>query len=211
MDQLTLKYLRIIVPGFALLFGIYPIYNEYFIHSKSLTVTDYGYLTLIAITLGAIYHITNLQKLIVMPSNYFITKNIKEKLISMCRPRLTKSQETKISEKRRYMHVFYNLIDNDESLKRKGANVYFNGLFLTSTADIFLILISFSCIYKYLTRINFHEYNYNILFLIISFLSAVFHLTSTLNHIMLSNEQLEYIDSHKNLRDSVKLKFDEIL
>jgi hypothetical protein len=109
------------------------------------------------------------------------------------------------------MHVFYNLIDNDESLKRKGANVYFNGLFLTSTADIFLILISFSCIYKYLTRINFHEYNYNILFLIISFLSAVFHLTSTLNHIMLSNEQLEYIDSHKNLRDSVKLKFDEIL
>jgi hypothetical protein len=63
MDQLTLKYLRIIVPGFALLFGIYPIYNEYFIHSKSLTVTDYGYLTLIAITLGAIYHITNLQKI----------------------------------------------------------------------------------------------------------------------------------------------------
>lgn len=211
MDQSTLKYLRLLIPGFIFVIGIYPIYKEYITHSDLLTALDYSSLTLIAILLGSLYYITNLQEIAVMLSLSFIRNNIKKRLISMYHPPLTKVQESKISKNRRYMHVFYNLIDNDESLKKKGANVYFNGLFLTSTADICLILFFFFSIYKFLPKISLEEYKYINTFIIIACLSVVLHICTVWKHIMLSDEQLDYIESHKSLKDSVKLKFDEIL
>jgi len=209
MDQTTLKYLRIFIPGLIFLVGFYPIYNHYFSKLFNVTSIDFSYLTLLSLISGSIYYQLNLQHLITRPSHYFITKNIKKKLINISKINLTKVQEEKISNKRKYMHVFYNLIDNDESLKRKAAIVYFNGIFWTSTADSFLINICFHFLYRYkLTEVE-KACELSNIFLLLTILSIVLHIISVIKHIILSNDQLDYIRTNKS--DEVNLKLNGIL
>ena len=169
------------------------------------------YISFISILLGAIYYQLNIQRIITKPSHYFITKNILDKLIKSYGKEVTDEQRKTLKYKDAYMTTFYKVIDNDESLKRKGDNVKFNGIFWTSTADVFLIFIVFYLLYKY----AFKEVN-NIdsitSFLIYSsIISFVLHLISAKKHLNLSNKQLDPIINDKELSSIVKTRFDDIL
>lgn len=209
MEQGTLKYLRILIPGLIFLLGFYPIYNMYFSDIYKITSIDFSYLTLLSVITGAIYYQLNLQHIITSPSHVLITKNIRKKLISISAISLTDSQKKKVKKERKYMHVFYNLIDTDESLKRKTANVYFNGIFWTSTADSFLINIVFYFLYKYKFTELPKSIEYSKIFLILSIASIVLHIISVIKHINLSNDQLGYIRTH--YQADVNLKLNAIL
>lgn len=209
MDQVTLKYLRILVPGLIFLLGFYPIYNKYFTDLYKITTIDFSYLTLLSVIAGSIYYQLNLQHIVTRPSHFFITNNILNRLITISGLHLSLIQLGKIKKDRNYMHVFYNLLDNDESLKRKSANVYFNGIFWTSTADSFLINIVFYFLYKYkYTEIKNYE-EYSNMFLILAILSIILHIISVVKHIYLSNDQLSYINTH--FQQDVKTKLNGIL
>lgn len=109
------------------------------------------------------------------------------------------------------MRVFYNIIDNDESLKRKGMNVMFNGIFWTSTADSALINFAFYFTYKYCYPTIENVHTLMSFFLFTGIISIGLHIVSVIKHIYLSNEQLNPIVQDKKLSAIVEEKFNEIL
>ena len=209
MEQGTLKYLRLLIPGLIFLLGFYPIYDRYFSGLYEVKSIDFSYLTFFSVIIGSIYYQLNLQRLITRPSHYFITKNICKRLIMISGLSLTEIQKKKVKKERKYMHVFYNLLDKDESLKRKTANVYFNGIFWTSTADSFLINGAFFLLYKYMF-VDFQlSYEYSQIFLVLAISSIILHVISVIKHINLSNDQLQYLETH--YQSDVNTKMNAIL
>lgn len=109
------------------------------------------------------------------------------------------------------MTAFYKVIDNDESLKRKGENVRFNGIFWTSTADFFFLSILFHFIYKYCYEDIANLVNYKKIFLYVAGVSLILHVISVIKHIILSNEQLNPIINDESMSNTIKDKFNEYL
>lgn len=211
MEQKTLKYLRVFIPGFVLLLGLYPIYNHYFSEIYDITSLHVMYISFISLLLGAVYYQLNIQRIITKPSHYFITKNILDKLISAYDREISAEERKTLKYKDAYMTTFYKVIDNDESLKRKGENVKFNGIFWTSTADISLIFIILFFIYKYFFAEIKNIELLTTFLLYTAIISFILHLISVKKHINLSNKQLNPIVNDKELSSIVKTKFDDIL
>ncbi|WP_224998729.1 hypothetical protein [Cesiribacter sp. SM1] len=210
MEQKTLKYLRIFIPGVMILLGGYPIYYHYFAEAYDLSGLNVTYATYLSVLLGAIYYQLDIQRLITKPSHYFITNNILNKLIKAYDREVSKNEKKSLVFKDNYMTVFYHIIDNDESLKRKGENVRFNGIFWTSTADSFLINMTFYFLYAYFPQL-IDVILLRKIFLFAAIISLALHIISVIKHIRLSNKQLNPIVHDKNLSLKVKNKFDEIL
>jgi hypothetical protein len=211
MEQKTLKYLRVLIPGIIILLGAYPIFLHYFGEAYDFKGLGITYITFISILLGGVYYQLNVQRLLTSVSHYFIRRNILNKLIKAYGKTVNDAQREKLMFKDNYMTVFYKIIDNDESLKRKGLNVMFNGIFWTSTADSALISFAFYFIYKYGYRSIEKVDDLLSIFLFTGCISIVLHLISVLKHIRLSNEQLNPIMTDRELSKKVEDKFDVIL
>ena len=211
MEQKTLKYLRVFIPGFVLLLGLYPIYDHFYSEVLDVKGLHVIYISFISLLLGAVYYQLNIQRLITSPSHYFITKNILDKLISAYGKVVTKEQRKTLLYKDAYMTTFYKVIDNDESLKRKGENIKFNGIFWTSTADVALIFIVLYFIYKYFFQDIKNVESIISFLLYTSIIAFLLHLISVKKHINLSNKQLNPIVNDKELSSIVKERFDDIL
>jgi hypothetical protein len=211
MEQKTLKYLRVFIPGFVLLLGLYPIYDHFYSEVLDVKGLHVIYISFISLLLGAVYYQLNIQRLITYPSHYFITKNILDKLISAYGKVVTKEQRKTLLYKDAYMTTFYKVIDNDESLKRKGENIKFNGIFWTSTADVALIFIVLYFIYKYFFQDIKNVESIISFLLYTSIIAFLLHLISVKKHINLSNKQLNPIVNDKELSSIVKERFDDIL
>jgi hypothetical protein len=159
--------------------------------------------------MGAIYDQFNFRYIVVKLSGYFIGESIFARLLSIYNKQITSSQKDYLKKDKRYMHVFYKLVDNDESLKKKTNNVYFNGIFWTSSADLLLISLVFWFVYGWpFTQID-HARLFSNLFLILAGLALVLHILSVRRHRRLSNEQLEFIAIYKDAE--VINDFDKIL
>jgi hypothetical protein len=209
MEQKTLKYLRVLIPGLLILIGLLPIKSQIIILGISFNGLDYNYIILLAITIGAIYYQLNIQRIITRPSHYLITKNIYDSLLKIYSQNIDPIEKKNIWKNKIYMDVFYHIIDNDESLKRRSNLVYFNGIFWTSSADIFLISLIYWILYKFnfITSPNYGELTKALV--IISFLSLFLHVISVVKHIKLSNNQLKYIERYR--KSEVDKKFNELL
>lgn len=107
------------------------------------------------------------------------------------------------------MQVFYRLTDNDESLKKKTNNVYFNGIFWTSSIDLFVLCVTFWLAYRWAFPQVTDAALFSDLFLSLAILSIVLHVLSVRRHISLSNDQLGYIEIYK--KTEVTNDFDTIL
>lgn len=209
MEQTTLKYLRVLIPGLIILFGLLPINDQLHSFGINLNNYEYNYIIIIALLLGAIYYQLNIQHLITRPSHYLITKNIFDKLITISSCKLSDKQKEFIWKNRFYINIFYNIIDNDESLKQKANIVRFNGIFWTTSADIFIISFLFTILYFYeiLPSPNFMALSK--VFVVFMTLGIILHIISVIKHIKLSNKQLKYIEQF--LSSEVHKKINEIL
>lgn len=179
------------------MFGLYPVYSQYFADLFGIRSLDFGYVTILAIIIGSIYYQLNIQRIVTKPSHSFIVKNIRESLVRISGLNLNANQLKKIKSEKKYMNVFYKILDNNESLKKKTANVYFNGIFWTSTADSFIINLLFYFLYKYLDDSIIGREKLSILFLILAIFSVVLHIISVFKHINLSDEQFHFLETHK--------------
>ncbi|MBF8961915.1 hypothetical protein I0P70_01545 [Pontibacter sp. FD36] len=210
MEQKTLKYLRIFIPGMIILLGSYPIFQFHLGEAFDIKGLNVTYVSFLSILLGGVYYQLNIQRLITKPSHFLITKNILDKLILAYGKSVDKEQRKNLKYKDAYMTTFYSVIDNDESLKRKGENVRFNGIFWTSTADSAVISVFFYYIYKNLTDIPQYVVLQQVFFFA-ALISLALHIISVIKHINLSNKQLNPIINDKKLSGVLKTKFDEIL
>ena len=175
-------------------------------HVESL---DFAYVTIFSLLAGAIYYQVNLQGLVIYPSRHFVNANILNKLISIYGKDLTAQQEAHLKSDQRYMHIFYRLVDSDESLKKKSYNVYFNGVFWTSSIDLFIVCIVFGflygCVFWQVTDASL----FRDVVLTLATLSIILHVLCVRKHIALSNNQLSFIETFKS--QEVITNFNEIL
>jgi hypothetical protein len=215
MEQDLLKKLRIIVPGCIILFALLSVIvakitvKDLF---STIAIVDIVYFTLIVFALGAIYHLFNIRSHFNRSSIERIDSNIKSSLLEPFRNdhEISNKSET-LKKGRTLMSIFYQIVDNDNSLTAKAKNVRFNGIFLSSVAD--LIFISFLAIVMHFVCYEIWKSNYNLalifVWLGIYILAYVLLPKVTKRHIDLSNEQLDFIRTHYS--DKLKEKIKEAI
>lgn len=191
MEQKTLNYLRIIVPGgiflvYAVLLG--AITKLYQLPNPDL---DAIMKSLFVLVIGAIYRFTPLRSWINRNHYDRVNENIRSRMVAMAKL---------VDDKRRFTwknlrRVFYDIIDNDESLKVKGQRVMFNGLLWTSCADttaIGILFLGYSLI-LIASHVNGAAYA-AMAFFGFALLGFVGSVKSTEKHIELGNEQLDLME-----------------
>lgn len=201
MEQTTLKFLRLLIPGI-----ISVIIGYLFIQivtNKKLGELDFSEYTMpliFAIVLGALYQTFNIRFIITNFTHKQIDLNIKKNIMSLYVGNLSPTQTQYLFEKNRLKNVFYKIIDNDPSLSSKSKNVFFNGLLWTSFADSFIISIFSSVgviIYTFFNSGNTKDLrSFAFLLLLIAFASICLHFIAFLNHIKISNSQIEFIETN---------------
>jgi Flp pilus assembly protein TadB len=223
MEISTLKTYRKIVPGGTFLICLIPLlwfaYDFAIKDILELTTGQYGAIsalcTISAFVVGALFNNLNIRSVINAKSHARIVGNIKEQLM---RNGLTKEvspeERDVVRSSERLMHVFYQFIDNDKSLSEKARLVRDNGLVWTSAADIAIVTLFFCIIY--LILIAYFGLNSILVFafvltlLVAAFLIWVVHPNAESQQIALSNDQIEFIVTHKKqeLQNKVNGLFD---
>ncbi|WMN11509.1 hypothetical protein QYS49_38625 [Marivirga salinae] len=211
MERKTLKSLRLLIPGLALILAFLPLFYQMGIEYKiGEGWLAYSLLIIPAFVLGAVYNMLDTRFFITNYSHRKIDLNITSSLLKIYNRELSQEQINFLKQKR-LKHIFYNIVDNDASLTAKSQLVYSNGILWTSTADVFLISIFASIIYIGIgvPTENSSIWMTGILLAGIGLLSILFHILTIFRHFNLSNDQLEYIETH--YVKTLKEKLDEIL
>lgn len=201
MTKTTLKRLRFIIPGvITVILGFFlrpspPGLEE--LGEFVSALPRLGYSIVVVCVIGYVYDIMNVRGLFLGHSLSLIQANIKEKLTA---PFLTEdviaANIESLTRGRQLMHVFYSIVDNDESLKSKSQQVYFNGLLWSTTADVMAVALFFIPVYvfAYLFKPMPHYLRIAlILCFTCLFAGRVAMRRVTSRHIALSNDQLEFI------------------
>jgi len=202
MSQDTLKTFRLLIPGIiAVLIGYYYLTILTGKDFNQLDFKDFSYPLLAAVCIGTFFYLSDIRFLITNYSHKKIDLNIKNHIIKLYTKPISDKDKQFLFQKNRLKDIFYNIVDNDESLKNKAKNVYFNGLIWTSTADLMIISL-FSAIIFLISAFIFKSSKNELiegcfLLIIISLISIALHYLSVLKHINLSNEQIGYIETHK--------------
>jgi hypothetical protein len=213
VERKTLKFLRLFVPGLIIIFEALPLSTAL---GKSYEINQgwlsYSILTIIAVVIGAFYHINNFRFFITNSSYRRIDLNIMDSLIKLYPKALTQEQHNYLKEKKRLKNIFYFFIDNDPSLAAKSENIYFNGALWTSTADAFIISAFYSITYLILGIFFFKHSDlllWSMIFGGIAIISLLLHIVTIFKHLNISNEQIDFIETTK-LKE-LETKIDEVL
>jgi hypothetical protein len=208
MSKDTLKKFRLIVPGVMIVFAFLPLFNLKVIpqvgapvyplfQSLSSLLPDYVISSLALIICGVLYYTLNIRYYFIRESHKNIQLNIKSTLLSpFGSDPLLAPKFASLRQGRTLMNIFYDFVDNDESLKVKAGSVYFNGLLWSSFADLQAVSLIATVVYLacfLLFRDN--QFTYLAIICLALSLIARFILLPrvTAQHIELSNEQLEFI------------------
>lgn len=202
MNLETLKKLRLLIPGIIIV--IYGLIYISIITEKELSSFDfkrYTITTIIAIVLGVLYEMLEFRYVITNYSHKKIDMNVKNHICSLFTQPLTDIQRQFLFKKNRLKSIFYHIVDNDESLKQKSKNIYFNGIIWTSTADLFMISIFISVLILISVTMFEESIRNNLLIfgfitIMVSLISFALHCLAFLKHIKLSNEQIDFIETH---------------
>ncbi|WP_421711534.1 hypothetical protein [Alcanivorax sp.] len=208
MELSTLKKLRKIVPGTVFLFFSVPVYqffvDDLFKIDDSLKFSLEGYGAVLAIIIGSFFGTLKIRSLRNETTHKEINENIKSRLLAEgLAEQRSEEEKDEIKNSRKLMHVFYHLIDNDQSLKEKSKLVRDNGLIWTSTADVAILGCFFSWLYLILILIFGVDgllVSAGLMIGSIGLISgAILHPRTVKEHISLGNEQIEFIlTNHKD-------------
>jgi hypothetical protein len=199
MERKTLKFLRLLIPGLILIFEFLPMLNEIKVSYKiGEGWFAYSFLIIPALVIGVIYHMYDVRFTVTNISHRKIDLNIIDSLLRIYNKKITQEEHDCLKNKR-LKHIFYNIIDKDPSLSAKSQLVYFNGLMWTSTADLFILSIFSSVIYfsfgYWIIDSNFLLHT-GLIFAGLAAFSFCLHILSINKHYKLSNDQIEYIETH---------------
>lgn len=157
------------------------------------------YLVFVAI-FGTLYYIFDVRDLFTHHALSQIDDNIKNKLLKPFSddPSISR-QAARLRDDNTLMDIFYNIVDNDASLQRRATRVYFNGLLLSSAADILALSLLALVVYPlgFLILFRFHYLVITLVAGIAFILVQKFVLPRLIKkHIQLSDNQLDYITLH---------------
>ena len=212
MERKNLKFMRLLIPGLILIFEFLPILNVLQINYKiGEGWLSYSLLVVPALIIGVMYHIFEIRYTVTNVSHRKIDLNIVSSLLKIYNKTLSQDEYNFLKAKR-LKHIFYNLIDNDQSLSAKSQLVYFNGLLWTSTADLFILSIFSSIVFIVLGKWIISDdsiWLLGVFYAGLAFLSICFHFLTIIRHYKLSNDQLEFIETHYQVK--LKEKINDVL
>lgn len=200
MSHELLKKLRIIIPGLMICFVILTVIGGKIEIEKifsQIVAVDTVYFTLVVFFLGGAYHLLNIRGPFIKKSLEKIHNNIKTEMLKPFKDDLEISSKSDgLAKGRTLINILYNFADEDSSLQIKTKNIYFNGIFWTTTID--LIPVSFlGIILNFVFYTAYKSKYYLIAFImwIIIYAAAYILLLPrvTQKHIDLSNEQIEFM------------------
>lgn len=203
MTRTTLEKLRLVVPGVVILvvfFFLLPSFPRVEDLSQFLLwLAGLLYLVIVCV-IGGLYNIIGIRWWFLRDSQSLIQANIKQKLtVPFHGEDQIRANIESLIQGRQLMHVFYSIVDNDESLKVKAQGVYFNGLLWSTIADVMAISSFGIPVYLivYLFNPLPHYFVVALILCIIYPIAALFLMPKvTSKHIELSNDQLEFIVQH---------------
>lgn len=214
MEQSTLKFLRLLIPGIIIVIIGYCFIK--IVTNKELNDLDFSEYSIplfVALVFGALYETFNIRFVITNFTHKQIDLNIKRNIINLYVGNLTNTQNQYLFKKNKLKDVFYKIIDGDPSLSTKGKNVYFNGLLWTSFADCFIICILVSISILIFTLFNTNNtselLSFSFFLLLIAIASICLHFIAFLNQIKISNSQIEFIETNHVM--DVKIIIDKTL
>jgi hypothetical protein len=210
MTQETLKLFRLLVPGILIVLLFLPFLQmdfqgepiwKYIPAAAPLPLLpDWIKTSLVIAVTGALYYVIDVRGYFLAQSMSAIHDNIKNDLLQpfeRCAP--IAAATPSLRKGRILLDIFYSFIDNDETLKARATNVRFNGLILSSAADLAAV-----------SSIGFVAYFVTFLalwsrgFLFLTVVCGVTYLITTTvlmpkvtkRHIALGDEQLAFIRSN---------------
>lgn len=193
MSYETLNKWRFLVPSFIIIITLNTLSKSSYDELVSITQITITELNILYLGIGGIYYIFNVRNIITKYEwkkvNINIVNYLKDYCIKKQIPDFMNFNEKK------YMDVFYNVIDNDKSLSEKAKKVRSNGLALTSSADLFIICFAASIIFLFKFFISNLNFNLTMFFIcfIISLIGFLLMKSLTKKHINLSNKQLNFM------------------
>ena len=205
--------LRIIVPGTMILLSVLLLvipllFSQYNLTFDSIIsslgtlgaivslIVSVVFIRFVIPVLGALYQIARIRGRLLRKSQRQIDENIKRRLLSLYESDLTIAENADwLSQGRRLLNVFYDFIDNKQSLKERAKGVYLNGLYWSSAADLTAIssLTAIVCLGIYLLNQRVYYLVFCGLCLLTGLLSWLFIPMLARRHIKLGNEQIEFI------------------
>lgn len=201
LEKERLKLLRLLIPGFIILLFIIPGFTDNTEELKQICAVFYGFtfthlfILIPVIILGFLYYTLNIRWFVWKHYNKQIQDNIIDTLLINTNLKLNAKQWYELRNSRKLIIIFYNLVDNDESLKEKAKSVRLNGLLWTSCFDIMIISGLAAAIYSLLSFImaRDHYIMVAVFFFWFFFVFWAFSSLLTHRHKSLSNDQLEVI------------------
>jgi hypothetical protein len=199
----TLSILRIVIPGTVVFIFIAALVSPD-LNEQRLTLFRDWYtlaLTVIIPVFGVIYGLLPFRGWIWQPPRDSLDNNLKTKLLEPLKEKFTDEEKKRLQEGKVLLHMFFNIVDSDESLKEKAGGIRLNGLICTSIADIIAIGIPgcacFIVGYIFLHRTHYIGFSIGILiFVVVGFLFALPRFTKF--HKKLSDEQIDaLVVNHK--------------
>ena len=202
MELSNLKKLRKIVPGTIFVFFAIPCYqyftNEIISIDESVKFVLKGYGAVLAFIIGTLFSTLKIREKRNKSTHEEIVKNIKLKLLQHgLTKQVAQVDKDRIIESKALMHIFYNFIDNDESLKEKSKLVRDNGLTWSSTADAAILGCLFSWLYFIMVLFFGPEPILawsGVMIGLIGLLSGwILHPMAVKEHIALGDQQIDFI------------------
>lgn len=198
MEQTTLKFLRIIVPGLAIILASFP----FLFSTETIRIGLVAYQSIflafllqLEILFGVFYHIIDFRSKHWKIDLAIIHEHIKQKIIEGVRKEAGfDSAKASSMESKKYLNVHYEIIDSIPSMKYKKQQVFLNGAIFTSLIDIRVISLPAALFYLVMAAIFSSEVYYITFFVLILFAIVVWPLRLMVRnrHLKLIDEQIDF-------------------
>lgn len=220
MSKEWLKRFRLIIPGIIImlfiLLGLTKTKDE--LMDISLLFSRFNWSDLyyifyigVIIILGALYYALNIRWLVWKHYNKKVEDNIKDTILNECTLNISAKQWYNLKKENAVMIIFYDFIDNNESLKDRSNDVRFNGLIWTTCFDITILSCLAGFIYTILffTTTRSHYIYISLFSFWLCFIALAFSSLLTYRHLAKSNDQLEVIK--QKYKEDINTKISEAI
>jgi hypothetical protein len=159
MKRETLEKLRFLVPGVLIVLGslsvIFP-KGTGVLEKAAQSLKEDSVAAIAAIGTGALYYTFSLRRRLYGEFWRTVDSNIARKIVGsyLSQTALSTEEEAYLLKGSRLKHIFYMIVDNDESLKSRALGVYFNGLIVTSLVDFAVLSAVFAIAHSVCTFAN---------------------------------------------------------
>lgn len=204
MEISTLKKIRLVYPGIVALLLVamfvledgFTSIEDFLINPSSIDL-EATFPIIFTLLFGTIYYALSVRNIIWKPCINKVVNNINSTLLKITG--VDSSITLSKKQKRQLSYVFYDIVDNDNSLSIKSRIVMSNGSILSCSIDTFLFLTV--AILFFTIRLIFFDKELGSLFWMIVAIDAVSILVFfpvLKKHMRLSDEQLEIIELNYN-------------